>query len=229
MSNQEEADTKVLLYSIHAPNRDPMKNIIITSPSGDIDIVIMIGLLLEKETRCFLDNGSGINRKGLRLTHDIKQALNGIHSFTGNDYTSSFFRKGKVACWFLHAFNELGLAWELAPFTYEILEEYVCLLYGSRKRKINEVRYKIIHRKYSYENKIVDSSLLPPCQSVLKLYSSRADFVAKLSKSAGDPSYSYSIFLLMWTDKCKIQWMHKAFPDNIEDFNYANQQTSKYL
>ena len=90
-----------------------------------------------------------------------------------------------MACWkvvekshkFLHAFKELGFAWELAASTYEILEEYVCFLYGSRKRKVNEVRYEIFHRKYSNENKIVDLSLQPPCQSVLKLHSSRANFI----------------------------------------------------
>ena len=62
VSNQEEADTKVVLHSIHAHNRDQVKNVIVRSLSGDIDIiVIMIGLLLDKETRCFLDSGSGIN------------------------------------------------------------------------------------------------------------------------------------------------------------------------
>ena len=69
------------------------------------------------------------------MSEDMKKALIGFHSFTGNDYTSSFFRKGKVACWkvietnhkFLHAFKELGLAWELAASAYEILEEYVTM------------------------------------------------------------------------------------------------------
>ena len=69
------------------------------------------------------------------MSEDFKQALIGFHSFTGNDYTSSFFRKGKVACWkvietnhkFLHAFKELGLAWKLAASAYEIFEEYVTM------------------------------------------------------------------------------------------------------
>ena len=61
-------------------------------------------------------------------------------------------------------------------------------------------------------------SLLPPCQSVLKLHSNRANFVAKIWKSAGDPHLPLpDISLHGWTDKCKIQWMHKAFPNNIEE------------
>ena len=63
VSNQQEADTKVVLHSIHALNRDQVSNIIIRSPSGDIDIIVIItGLLLDKQTRCFLDTGSGNNR-----------------------------------------------------------------------------------------------------------------------------------------------------------------------
>ena len=80
------------------------------------------------------------------------------------------------------------------------------------------MRYDIFHRKYSNENKIVDLSLLPPCQSVLKLHSNRASFVAKIWKSAGDPHLPLpDISLHRWTDKCKIQRMHKAFPNNIEE------------
>ena len=77
VSNQEEADTKVVLHSIHALNRDQVRNIIVRSPSGDIDIiVIMIGLLLDKQTRCFLDTGSGNNRKGLWLSNvDISEDM----------------------------------------------------------------------------------------------------------------------------------------------------------
>ena len=88
VSNQEEADTKVVLHSIHAFNRDQVSNIIIRSPSGDIDIiVIIIGLLLDKQTCCFLDTGSGNNRKGLWLSdvdmsEDLKQALIRFPSFT---------------------------------------------------------------------------------------------------------------------------------------------------
>ena len=45
VSNQDAADTKEVLHSIHALNRDQVSNIIIRSPSGDIDIVfIIIGL-----------------------------------------------------------------------------------------------------------------------------------------------------------------------------------------
>ena len=106
MSNQEEADTKVVFHSIHTLNRDQVKNVIVRSLSGDIDIiVIMIGLFLDKETRCFLDSVSGINRKGLWLSNvdmseDAKQALTGFHSFTTTIHQVSSARvKWHVGKW----------------------------------------------------------------------------------------------------------------------------------
>ena len=75
------------------------------SPSGDIDItVIMIGIFRDHSERCYLDFGSGKYRRGLPLAEiefepEVKESLIGFHAFTGNDYVSSFYRKGKGVCW----------------------------------------------------------------------------------------------------------------------------------
>ena len=50
------------------------------------------------------------------LPFDQRSAKVGIHSFSGNDYLSSFFRKGRKTCWkklcqnanFISAFASLG-------------------------------------------------------------------------------------------------------------------------
>ena len=92
VSNQEEADTKVILHCKHALARYLNQNIILRSPSGDIDItVILIGKCIEEKDRCFIDFGSGKNRKGLWLGDidmevNMKECLIGFHAFTGNDY-----------------------------------------------------------------------------------------------------------------------------------------------
>ena len=60
--------------------------------------------------------------------------------FTGNDYISSFFRKGKTACWkiveknskFVEVFASLGCSWNLQDNVFNGLEEYICYLYGFR-------------------------------------------------------------------------------------------------
>ena len=104
-SNQEEADTKVLLHCLHSLTCSQEKNVIVRSPSCDVDItVIMISKLLNNADRVFLDYGTGIHRKGMWLSDvDMPESetkcLIGFHAFTGNDYISSFFQKGKTACW----------------------------------------------------------------------------------------------------------------------------------
>ena len=56
----------------------------------------------------------------------------GLHAFTGNDYLSSFFRKGKERCWklmqkyeeFEVCFTKLGSEPNLSEDLFEFLEEY---------------------------------------------------------------------------------------------------------
>ena len=107
VSNQEEADTKVILHCRYALEEKDMNVIIIRSPSAVTDILIIaVSLLQEENHRIFLDYGTGTNRKGIwlsdiNLSTEIKNTLIGLHAFTvtGNDYTSSFFRRGKQKCW----------------------------------------------------------------------------------------------------------------------------------
>ena len=62
-SNQEEADTKVVLHCKGALASSLNKSIILRSPSGDTDItIIMIEKFIEGSANCFLDYGSRQNR-----------------------------------------------------------------------------------------------------------------------------------------------------------------------
>ena len=123
-----------------------------------------------------------------------KKCLIGFHAFTGNDYISSFFQKGKTACCKIverncklaEVFASLGCFWNLQDNVFNGLEEYVCYLYGFRKKDINHVRHELFQRRYSDNNKIIDLSLLPPCQSTLKLHALKANLVAKIWKSADE-------------------------------------------
>ena len=59
--------------------------------------------------------------KDVDIEDDIIDALIGFHAFTGNDYISSFFRKGKETCYkillanpkFKSVFANLGTLWEV--------------------------------------------------------------------------------------------------------------------
>ena len=103
-SNQEEADTKLLLQTKHALNAEQDKSIIVRSHSSDVDIdVLFLAMFLDDNNRIFLDYETGENRKVLKLSevnmdNEKRSALVGFHAFTGNAYISSIFRKSKKAC-----------------------------------------------------------------------------------------------------------------------------------
>ena len=230
-SSQEEADTKVLLHCLHSLTFNQEKNIIAKSSSGDVDItVIMIRKLLNNADRVFLDYGTGVHRKGMRLSdvdmpESEEKCLTGFHAFTGNDYIS-FFRKGKTACWkiveenskFVEVFASLGCSWNFQDNVFNGLEEYVCYLYGFRKKDINYVRHELFQRTYSRDNKVTDLSLLPPYQSTLKLHASRANVVAKIWKSADETNVDIPDAALEGCDRSlQIHWLDNAFPENVID------------
>ena len=102
-----------------------------------------------------------------------------------------FFRKGKIACWeiveknskFNQVFASLSCSWNLQDNVFNGLKEYVCHRCGFRKRAISYVPHELFQCTYSRDNEIIDLSLLPACQSTLKLHASRANVFAKIWKS----------------------------------------------
>ena len=103
-SNQEEADSRVILHALNPLESDEVESVIIRSPSGDVDICVLVThhLYLHKET-VFLDNRKSDTREliplsSIDLPNGHRTAILGFHTFTGNGYVSSFFGKGKKTC-----------------------------------------------------------------------------------------------------------------------------------
>ena len=98
-SNQKEADTKIVIHALHWLHHSQIPTINILSPSGDNDILVLtIVHLYNYKEKIHLE--TGVNRNNiwlgaLQFKDEILNALIDFHSFTGNDYVSSFFRKGK--------------------------------------------------------------------------------------------------------------------------------------
>ena len=96
-SDQEEADTKVILHCLHAMKENPDLTVTLQSPSGDTDIFILaVCLLQEYKNAIYLDDGSGRSRRiiwlgNIDLEDNITKFLIGFHALTGNDFVSSFF------------------------------------------------------------------------------------------------------------------------------------------
>ncbi|KAG1693959.1 Ral GTPase-activating protein subunit alpha-1 [Nymphon striatum] len=240
-SNQEEADTKLLLHAKHVFNAHPGKAVLIRSPSGDVDInILFLALFPEDADRIYIDYGTGKSRKVLQLStidmpDTFKSALVGFHAFSGNDYISSIFRKSKRICWkkiekskkFTEMFAQLGNQWRIDVALQGLIEEYVCSLFMKGKRDINEVRYEMFKNIYEKKSRIQDLSLLPPCRDTLNLRSKRCNYVAKVWKSSLQATIEFDVITANgWSEKGKVIWMNEAFPPDVTEILMDTEEDS---
>ena len=203
----------------------------IRSPSGDIDIISLFlyhDMYIDADV--FIDNGTGNQRKVLGISSsdlsvDKRNAIIGLHSFSGNDYVSCFFRKGKVTCWkkmcmrdeFITAHSTLGVGYQISDDVMNTIEKYVCALYGRVKlAKVNEARSSIFWDKYNKDKKIVDLCMLPPCLSNLKLHIVRSNYVAYIFRHASDLQLNLEPASLHGWNGTEVQWAEEYFPSNIQ-------------
>jgi hypothetical protein len=228
-SNQEEADTKVILHTLDALDKHDSK-VHLRSPSADTDILVLCIALIQNPERVYYDYGVGKNRKSVCLSDyqvppDEREALIGFHAVTGNDYTSAFFGKGKNKCWkimkgkqeFVTAFQEMGNGWTLSENSIDSFEKFVCKLYGSKKIRVNDAHYELFQKKYVKENKVIDLSLLPPCRSSLILHLNRCNYVACMWKSSAVANITYPPPSQHgWTGEFEIHWHDEVFPTDLE-------------
>ena len=237
-SNQEEADTKVILHCLDAL-KTPESTVVLRSHSGDTDIMVLaVTLIREDCERLFLDYGSGKHRKALCLdevtmSDKEKDALLGFHAFTGNDYISAFFMKGKAVCWktmltkgsFFQLFADFGgSTFELEQQTLLLLEKFVCHLYGYKCISLNTVRGKMFNKKVSQRKKAPDISLLPPCHSVFKLHAIRSLYVAKMWRSTPVALITMpEITHFGWDNNGAPIWIDDAFPDDVMELLISNE------
>ena len=179
-----------------------------------------------------IDNGVGKERKiydmsSSGLTIQQQKALIGLHAFTGNDYVSCFFRKGKKMCWktmkqrleFKTTFAALGDEAELSQEVISTLETFTRCLYGyPRLQSVNDVRRKLFWQRYEEDEKIIDLSLMPPCQRSLELHCKRANYVAFMYRNAD------RLILAIesperhgWSEDGSITWSQDCFPEDINE------------
>ena len=214
--------------------------VVLHSPSGATDIMVLALALINDLTNVFMDYGTGKNRKRLslgeiRLLQTEKEALVGFHSFTGNDYIPSIFRKGKKHCWsiakssetFLEAFSELGADWEMTGEVVLALEKYVCALYRSKNNSVNELRYELFLKKKKKEDKVIDLAAVPSCFSSLYLQIKRANYVSKIWKSTATPQLSLPPMEKHgWNADGSIMWITETYPENVSELLINDEDDS---
>ena len=67
-SNQEEADTKLLLHINHVLHENQNQNVFLRSPSGDLDInILCLAMFPLQAERMWVDYGTGDHRHILKL------------------------------------------------------------------------------------------------------------------------------------------------------------------
>ena len=147
----------------------------------------------------------------------------GFHAFTRNDDIIIFLKR-KIPCWkivekyprFVSIFMSLGLSWELEEQLTDALDQYVCLLYSSRKKRVNDVRSEILQHKHINQTKVVDISHLPPCRSTLLSHSKRPNVIAKIWNLSHVPWLEEPDFTHNgWNSSLEICWMDEAFPKDM--------------
>ena len=145
-SNQEETDTRVVLYLHHAVALG-YKNAVVRTPDTDI-FVILLFHAHAINLSIYLDTGSGKHRRLLNVSELAKSlgeeycaTLLRFYVLSGEDCTSAFNGKRKVGPLrkleknqrFHSAFRQLGVEWNIQPQTVKQLEEFTCLMYGQSR------------------------------------------------------------------------------------------------
>lgn len=202
-SNQEETDTRVVLYLHHAAAIG-YKDAVVRTPDTDI-FVILLYHAHEIKLNVYLDTGSGKHRRLINVTEFAESlgknycaALLGYYVWSGEDCTSAFKGKGKVGPLkklqknpkFQEAFARLGDEWSIHHEVDESLEQFACVMYGhSRELSVNTVRGKMLRKMVGEDEKLtakskVDLARLPPCRAALQPHNKRVNHRVALYKRA---------------------------------------------
>ena len=188
-TNQEEADTRMLLHAAHAAD-EGYRSVIITAEDTD---VLILCICFSKKLGCEIYIKSGtlnrtryidVCRLAKTLGDDMCKALLALHAFTGCDTVSCFAGRGKLVplkilkgnTTFQQCFMLLGENWDISPDIFEKIQEFVCRIYISTSAvsNVNELRYQLFCAKRGD----IDSSQLPPCRDCLYVHTLRANFQA---------------------------------------------------
>ena len=228
---QEEADTKMFLCSQYAAHLgfDSVKIITV-----DSDVAILaLYFQTQLEVSIYLEMGTGSRTKIFNIASNtipdtVKKALPALHALSGCDSTSCFNGLGKVKCLkvmqsderFLDAASLVGEDKNLSSTVKEVLEEFVCKLYGAKQDvEINEARYRL----FSKVRNIPAPHKLPPTRDALYLHFDRVNYQCHEWKNALDSNHVLPNPVNHgWTEvdgKLSIYWItNKPAPETVLEF-----------
>ena len=89
------------------------------------------------------------------------------------------------------------------------------------------MRAKLFGRRTRKNGKVPDLSLLPPCASSLMLHTASAHYVAKMWRLANIPLQNIGPYVGNgWLRDGSIDWIRRAYPDNVESILMENGSTN---
>ena len=154
-SNQEEADTRIILHAVE----EGYSAVVVAAEDTD---VLLLCLAFSANVSCpiFQKCGTKIRMRYLEITklrqglgEGICNALIGMHAYIGCDTVSAFAGPGKLGALklltksehFQEVFLELGQSWELSTDLFKRLQAFTCKLYSATAttEEINKARYQL--------------------------------------------------------------------------------------
>ena len=206
-SNQEETDTRVVLYCTYAAAEEQYDYVRGRSPDSDIFFILLYHAPNLKINILF-DTGTGNKRRLIdisKLARDFTpgycDALLGLHAFTRCDTTSAFKGIGKVkpvkllqkTPRYQSVFQGLGQSWCISEDLSLELENFTCQMYkpkASKIRAVDELRLVMLVDKCGRADtkldpkKNIDLACLPPPRVCLREHIKRVNFQVGIWKRA---------------------------------------------
>lgn len=204
-SNQEETDSRVVLYCAYAAE-EGYQYARVRSPDSDIFWILLYHARNITITILF-DTGHGNKRRLINVTklsehysQQMCKAMLGLHALTGCDSVSCFKGMGKVkplkllikSPTYCDALKHLGDDWDLDESVIDGCEKFTCAIYGKPKcTSVDEVRHMMLTSKChgnltvpSLTSNTVDMARFPPSRSCLREHVARANYQTKIWKTA---------------------------------------------
>ena len=200
-SNQEETDSRVVLYCAYAAQQE-YQYVRVRTPDSDI-FWILLHHARNIDITILFDTGHGNKKRLINITRlsqhyseQMCEAMLGLHAFTGCDSVSSFKGVGKIRPLKLllkspahcDSLKHLGEDWNVDENLISGCEKFTCALYGkARYDSVDEVRAIMLKSKCEGDitvNSTIDISRLPPSKACLREHIARANFQTRIWKTA---------------------------------------------
>lgn len=180
--NHDEADTLIVWHAVNFSREFKTNaNIDIISPDTDVLLIcINFSQHLPFHTKMITFSKTyHIGNIANSLGKNKSEALLSLHAITGCDTTGRFASKGKIT-WLKSFFKlddndvivtklrDFGNGIELDNDSYEILAQFVSLVYSGNRQELSDARWQL------FSKKLAEGEKLPPTMSAFNMHLKRA-------------------------------------------------------